>query len=91
MELNIVEETPKRLVVEVKGESHTLCNALKSALWGNRHVKVASYSIDHPLVGVPKLVVETDGELKPKKALMDAADRLLKDTEKLKKDISKIK
>ena len=91
MELNILEDTPKRLVMEVKGESHTLCNALKTALWANKHVKSATYAIAHPLVGIPKMVVETDGEVKPKKALAEAADRLLKETEKLKKDLSKIK
>ncbi len=91
MELNILEESPKRLVAELKGAGHTLCNTLKVELWSNKHVKVATYSISHPLVGVPKIIVETDGEVKPKKALADAASRLAEEAGKLKKEFKKIK
>lgn len=91
MEINILEESAKKMIFEVKGENHTLCNALKKALWGNKHVKVATYSVDHPLTGEPKIIVETDGEVKPKKAVMEAADRLQKEMEKLRKEVSKIK
>ena len=91
MEIKILEDTPKKLVFELKGEGNTLCNALKKTLWANKHVKVATYSIEHPLIGVPKMVVETDGEVKPRKALSDAVDRLQKDADKLGKEISKFK
>ena len=91
MEMIVVEETPKKLIFELKGEGNTVLNALKNALWQNKHVKVATYSIEHPLVGVPKMIVETNGEIKPRKALMEAVEKLKKDAEKLKKDLSKIK
>ncbi len=91
MELNVLEESPKRLVAEVKGAGHTLCNALKVELWGNKHVKVATYSVSHPLVGIPKIIVETDGEVKPKKALAEAAAKLAEEAGKLKKEFKKIK
>ncbi len=91
MELNILEDSPKRLVAEIKGSGHTLCNVLKAELWNNKHVKVATYSISHPLVGVPKIIVETDGEVKPKKALADAAAKLAEEAGKLKKEFKKIK
>jgi len=82
MELNIIEETPKKIVMEIKGESHTLCNALKNELWGNSHVKIATYTIKHPLVGIPTFILETDGEVKPRKAMIDASEKLKKDVEK---------
>ncbi len=91
MELNVLEESPKRLVAEVKGAGHTLCNTLKAELWSNKHVKVATYSISHPLVGVPKIIVETDGEVKPRKAMADAAAKLAGEAGKLKKEFKKIK
>lgn len=91
MEFNILEETPKRLVAEVKGAGHTLCNALKSELWENKHVKIATYAINHPLVGIPKFVIETDGDAKPRKALADAAGKLADSVDKLKKEFKKIK
>lgn len=91
MELNVIEETPKRLVVEVKGAGHTLCSALKAELWESKHIKVATYSISHPLVGVPKIIIETDGEAKPRKLLSDAAAKLAETADKLKKEFKKIK
>jgi len=44
-------------------------------------VKTAGYNIEHPFVGVPKLVVETDSSEAPKKALMEAAKRLEKNAD----------
>ncbi len=89
MELKVIEETAKRIVFELKGESHTLCNALKKELWKNKHVKVATYTIKHPLVGIPQMVVETDGEVKPRKVLLDAVEKLTKQVSEFKKDFAK--
>jgi DNA-directed RNA polymerase subunit L len=80
MEINILEESKNRLVVEIKGESHALCNALKSELWNSKNVKVAGYNIAHPLVGTPKLVIETESG-NPKQLLADAAKSVKKDAE----------
>jgi len=91
MELNVLEESPKRFIAEVKGAGHTLCNALKTEMWNNKHVKIATYSISHPLVGIPKFLVETDGEIKPRKALSDAAVKLVDSIGKLQKEFKKIK
>ena len=91
MEIVVIEDTPKKLVFEVKGAGHTLCNALKSSFWNNKHVKVASYSIAHPLVGVPKMTVETDGEAKPRKVVLETVERLQKEFEKARKDVGKLK
>ena len=90
MELNVLEDSPKRFVAEVKGASHTLCNVVKAELWKNKHVKIATYSVSHPLVGIPKFIVETDSE-KPKKAMADAAGKVADNVSKLKKEFKKIK
>ena len=84
MEIKVLEEKKNRLVLEIKGEGHAFCNALKKELWNDSHVKVAAYKIKHPLVGVPTMVVETDGKETPKKALTEAAKRLSKLTDKFK-------
>ncbi len=76
MKVKVIEEKKNRLTIEIKGEGHAFCNALKKELWNDSHVKVAAYKIEHPLVGVPKLMVETDGKEAPKKALTEAAKRL---------------
>ena len=95
MELVINEETPKRFVFEIKGQTlgqnHTLCNSLKSKLWENKHVKVATYIITHPLVGVPKMIVETDGEAKPRKIVTDSAESLRKEIAEFKQELKKFR
>ena len=78
MELNIIEDKKERFVFELKGETHTFCNILRKELWNDKHVKVASYNIEHPLIGIPKIIIETDGKESPRKALSEAVKRIKK-------------
>jgi DNA-directed RNA polymerase subunit L len=78
MEFTVLQKTTKRLVVEIKGATHTLCNVLKDELWNDKDVVAAAYNTDHPLIGVPKFIIETNGKTDPAKALEKAADRLKK-------------
>ena len=91
MEFNVLEEKSKKLVFELIGEDHTLCNALREELWNDKSVKISAYNIEHPLLRIPKFVVETDGTKEPRKALKDAITRLKKKNAELKKDISSLK
>ena len=88
MEIKILEEKKNRMIIELDGESHSFCNALKKELWNDKSVKSAGYNIEHPLVGIPKIVVETDGK-DPKKALIDAAGRLKKQFDSMKSEFLK--
>ena len=88
MEIKILDDKKNKLLIEVKGADHTLCNALKVELWDDKHVKVATYSIRHPQISVPHIIVETDGEESPKNALMNAVERLHKTNAKFKKEFS---
>ena len=90
MEFKILEEKKKKLVFELKGAHHGFCNAITKELWNDDTVSLASYTIDHPLVGVPKFTIEVkEGE--PKDALKKAIDRLKKTTEQFKVELKKIK
>jgi DNA-directed RNA polymerase subunit L len=80
MEINVLEESKNKLVVEIKGESHSLCNALKCELWKGKGIKLAGYNISHPLVGTPKIIIETESG-NPKQLLADAAKSVKKDAE----------
>lgn len=91
MEIKVLEETKNRMVFEIPGESHTLCNALKNELWKDAHVKLATYSIKHPLIGIPKMIVETDSETTPRKALAKAAKALKERVSDFKTSFSKLK
>ena len=86
MEINVLEDKKKRFVFEVKGEGHTLCNALRNELWADKSVTVSAYNIAHPLVGIPKFIVETDGK-DPKRSVKDAITRLKKQNAELAKQV----
>jgi DNA-directed RNA polymerase subunit L len=91
METNVLEDKKGRLVIEIEGVGHTFLNVLKSELWNDSHVKVATYSIKHTEIGKPKFILETDGEESPKAALSGAVSRLKKQSEKFKKELSAIR
>ncbi len=91
MEINVLEEKPKKMVFELKGEGHTLCNALREELWNDKAITVSAYNISHPLVGVPKFMIETNGDKEPKKALKDAISRLKKKNADLGKQVTSAK
>lgn len=90
MELKIIEEKKNRLVFDLEGESHTLVGALKKELYNDDHTKVAGYNISHPLINVPRFVVETDGE-DPRKVVKSAIKRLQKQFDKLKDEAKDVK
>jgi len=90
MDINVVEEKKNRLVFEIKGEGHTMSNAIRKELWNDEHVKTAAYTIDHPLIEIPRFVLETDGA-DPRKTLIAAAKRLQKELEKIKTEAKELK
>jgi DNA-directed RNA polymerase subunit L len=89
MEINILEDKKGRFVFEVDGIGHTFLNVLKTELWNDEHVKVATYVIKHPQASKPKFILETDGDESPKAAISSAVVRLKKLSDKLRKEIAK--
>ena len=81
MEMNVLEEKKGRMIFELEGASHTVCNILKRELWKDKHVKNAGYTIRHPLVGKPEFIIETDGE-DPRKIVANTCQKIKKDFEK---------
>ncbi|MBS3101050.1 DNA-directed RNA polymerase subunit L [Candidatus Woesearchaeota archaeon] len=88
MEIKILDDKKSKLMIEVKGADHTLCNALKAELYNDKHVKIATYSIRHPQISLPQIIVETDGEESPRNALINAVERLHKTNAKFKKEFA---
>jgi len=86
MELKILEEKKNKLYFEIIGAGHTLCNALKLELNNDEHVKIATYAVRHSETANPKMIVETDGDSEPRKAIQSAIQRLKRTTEKFRKD-----
>lgn len=84
MEIEILEETKNKIHFKVKGEDHTILNLLKEELWKDSDVKIAAYRMDHPLIGVPDMIVEVSQGKDPRKAIKEAIKRLEKTLEKFK-------
>ena len=87
MKIKIIEEKKNSLVIEIDS-NHTVCNLIKEELYNDEDVKIASYSIDHPLVGKPRMLVETNGS-DAKSALISSAQRTKKYFEKIEGQLSK--
>ncbi len=90
MEIKPLEKTSKRLVFEFKGADHTICNVLKEELWNDKNITIATYNIDHPLIGVPKFIIETNGKAKPEECLKNAIARIEKQNKEFMTKFSKI-
>jgi DNA-directed RNA polymerase subunit L len=88
MELNVLEESKTRFIVEIKGEDSTICNLIRKELWNDDSVKAAAYSVKHPSIGIPQLIVETSGKT-PRDALLDAVKRIKKDLSDFEKKAAK--
>ena len=88
MEIKVVEDLKNRLVIEIAGEDSTLCNAIRKELYNDDSVKNAAYSVKHPSIGVPTLLIETSGK-SPRDALADAALRLKKNIASFRKAFEK--
>ncbi|MGM5480349.1 MAG: RpoL/Rpb11 RNA polymerase subunit family protein [Nanobdellota archaeon] len=66
MELKILEKKPKKIVFQIPGTDHTLCNILKKELLSVDGVAIASYAIEHPQIGIPTMLIETtSSKIKP--------------------------
>ena len=91
MEIKVLENTKKRMVFELEGADHTLCNSLKKELWNDNNTKTAAYSIAHPMVGIPKFIVETNGQKDTKAVIKAAIARLKKNNKNFLDEFKKAK
>jgi DNA-directed RNA polymerase II subunit RPB11 len=89
MKIKVLEEKKNRIVFESEGLGHTFCNLIKKELWNDSHVKVATYSVRHPSVSNPEMIVETDGSETPRNALLACVQRLKRESEKFRREFRK--
>ena len=85
----IKEEKDKKLVFNIHGKSHGFCNLLRKELVKDKHVKIAAYKVEHPLVDKIEMIIETDGKKSPKTALSDAVKKMKDISEELGKEFAK--
>ena len=88
MEINVKENEKNMIKVEMS--DLTFVNLLNERLWEeNESVKsfdYSSFSIDHPYMAKPVLIVKSAN---PSKAVLDATDYIISDVESLKKQLGK--
>jgi len=77
MEMVALTNKKNLIKLELKGESHALCNSLVKELWNDTSIKTAGYMLESTMEENPILTVKTQGKT-PKKALLDASKRLSK-------------
>lgn len=90
MELKFIEDTKYKVIVDIKGSGHSFANALKKELWNDKDVKISAYNVEHPLIGVPRLIVETSSK-DARKAILAAVERLKKQNTALATKVKKLK
>ena len=90
MELKVIEKSKKRLVFDIVGADHTFSGALKKELWNDKSVRISAYNVEHPLICIPRFIIETDDK-EPEKALSDAVKRLEKKNEQFLESFKKIR
>lgn len=71
--MKIITDKKKELEIEITGETHTLCNALRKTLMEDEDVEAAAYVIEHPIIGEPKLQIKAKN---PRKSLKKAAETI---------------
>lgn len=89
MQLTVLERGPNKIVIEVDGEGHTLCNLLEAVLLEDDDVEIASYNISHPLVSKPIITVKTRGNKSPEAALKEAVKKILERGSLLRREFEK--
>jgi DNA-directed RNA polymerase subunit L len=76
MELKIIDKTENEMHIEIKGETHTLLNMLKSVLLDDERVEIATYDMKHVSISDPILFVNTNG-VDPIVVIKDALNTLI--------------
>lgn len=88
MEIKVLESSKTKLVFQLIGADHTFCNGLKKELTDIADVEIATYAIEHPQIGIPKMLIETKKGT-PKKALEAALEALNKHNKEFSKAFEK--
>ena len=88
MDLKVIKEDEKTLIVEAKGESTTITNLISKELWNDSSVSEAANIKEHPYLGEPKILVKTNRG-SPRVALEKSTTRLLDQTSEFREEFKR--
>ncbi len=90
MKINIIENKPKKLILEFSAGDLTIPDLIATYLTEQTDVIFAGIEKNHPEIGKPLLILKTSSK-KPIDVLNKALDELKESYTELKKEIEKIK
>jgi DNA-directed RNA polymerase subunit L len=80
LELNLLSEKGNTIEIELIDVNETLTQLLLDMLLASDEVETALYSINHPLLDKPKIIVKSK-KLKPTTAIKKVTERIIEDFE----------
>ena len=90
MKVEIGAKDDRFIELILKGEEHSFPNALREMILEDNDVEFASYVIEHPEVGNPKLIVRTKNK-KPETVIKNAVKKLEKKVKEFESLLKKIR
>ena len=75
----------EHVVLEITGESHTICNILRKRLMSQEEVSAAAYDITHPLIAQPEFEVVSSN---PQQSLTTAAETVKSEANEFKEALT---
>lgn len=88
MQLKILKEDEKTLILEVGGETISFANLIRDELWNDKSVSEAAHIKEHPFLSQPKVFVKTDRGT-PRTALEKAATRIVDKSKEFKEEFKR--
>ncbi|CAG8369714.1 unnamed protein product [Penicillium salamii] len=89
IDVEVDTRLPSACIFTFHKEDHTLGNMLRTRLLKTAHVIFAAYRVPHPLTPEFQLRVQTDGEITPRQAVINASQALIKDLGTLSREFTK--
>ncbi|KAJ5449795.1 DNA-directed RNA polymerase II subunit [Penicillium daleae] len=89
IDVEVDTRMPSAAIFTFHKEDHTLGNMIRSRLLRTAHVTFAAYRVPHPLTPNFQLRCQTDGEITPRQAVINACQALIKDLGILSREFTK--
>lgn len=86
MELKIIEDEPKSMILEFVDADRGIAELIKDKLIKNKNVEFAGVTKEHPEVGQPRLIVKAN---KPKALILEAVEEVQKEIKEMASQMSK--
>ena len=88
MELKVLKDKDKTLLLEIRGETVTVTNLLREELWNDSSVSEAAQIKEHPYLSEPKVFVKVSRGT-PQTALKKACERIIKKSQEFREEFKK--